>query len=499
MYGCIYLSIYPHTYPSIYLSTYLPSICLSIYIFFYHVLTSLQCKISALGRDRASFTWRRLHRHEFFLPPELHATVDQFNGHVTACLVLFSRVLPFVRSSAAQCSPSLVRCPWCVCLPLLTGIPIVSVDYRLAPENPFPAALQDCWLAYTWLVEHGAQAILHGVLPSASSDAAADDRSARPRVILVGDSAGGNLAAAVTIHAIRSGYPHPPAALVLAYPALRLQPHFSPSLLLSMDDRMVPYTFLLSCLDAYIGLDPDAGVESETSAASDAVTTVSATVHVATKEATDKPQLSAPSLLRSASFPLASAVHAGASVPSASQFSAMSSAVLLSSSSSVALSSPYSACASSGSSSSLSSFSSAPPVAPSSARSTDAALSSLRSRAPCIAQFGERSVDNPLISPSRADDSVLALFPPTRLVVGDRDPLYDETVRFSYRLQRAGVDVGLQVYEEFPHGFLNFDWGIAVNTFGELQTEARRAIGDLAETIRQLALSVSHCPDCRPD
>ncbi|WP_284143815.1 alpha/beta hydrolase fold domain-containing protein [Psychrobacter sp. WY6] len=57
-----------------------------------------------------------------------------------------------------------------------TGWPIVSVDYRLAPEHPAPAALKDCITAYAWLAEH-----CHtlGALPS--------------RIVLAGDSAGGGL------------------------------------------------------------------------------------------------------------------------------------------------------------------------------------------------------------------------------------------------------------------------------------------------------------------
>ncbi len=58
-----------------------------------------------------------------------------------------------------------------------TGWPVVSVDYRLAPEHAAPTALRDCLAAYEWLAEH-----CHtlGALPS--------------RIVLSGDSAGGCLA-----------------------------------------------------------------------------------------------------------------------------------------------------------------------------------------------------------------------------------------------------------------------------------------------------------------
>lgn len=57
-----------------------------------------------------------------------------------------------------------------------TGWPVVSVDYRLAPEYPAPTALRDCITAYAWLAEH---CHLFGALPS--------------RIVLAGDSAGGGL------------------------------------------------------------------------------------------------------------------------------------------------------------------------------------------------------------------------------------------------------------------------------------------------------------------
>jgi acetyl esterase len=83
-----------------------------------------------------------------------------------------------------------------------TSCTVVNVDYRLAPEHPYPVPLEDCFAALSWSAEHAA------------------DLSADPRAIVIaGSSAGGNLAAAATLLARDTGAPEI-AAQILIYPVI---------------------------------------------------------------------------------------------------------------------------------------------------------------------------------------------------------------------------------------------------------------------------------------
>ena len=78
----------------------------------------------------------------------------------------------------------------CRQLALRSGVAVVALDYRLAPEHRFPAAVDDCWGALQWLAQHGATL---GLDPT--------------RLAIGGDSAGGTLAAVLALMARDASLP----------------------------------------------------------------------------------------------------------------------------------------------------------------------------------------------------------------------------------------------------------------------------------------------------
>lgn len=88
----------------------------------------------------------------------------------------------------------------CRTLANAVGCVVIAAGYRLAPEHKFPGAVNDCYDAVSWIAEHAEEL---GIDPG--------------RLAVGGDSAGGNLAAAVTLLARQQGGP-PLAAQLLVYP-----------------------------------------------------------------------------------------------------------------------------------------------------------------------------------------------------------------------------------------------------------------------------------------
>ncbi|ABW10008.1 Alpha/beta hydrolase fold-3 domain protein [Parafrankia sp. EAN1pec] len=92
--------------------------------------------------------------------------------------------------------------PWVARYVSATGVPMLSVEYRLAPEHSHPTPAEDCYAALRWLADH---AVELGVDPA--------------RIAVMGDSGGGGLAAAVALLARDRGGPVL-ARQILIYPML---------------------------------------------------------------------------------------------------------------------------------------------------------------------------------------------------------------------------------------------------------------------------------------
>jgi acetyl esterase len=130
--------------------------------------------------------------------------------------------------------------PVCTNIASQAGCIVVNVDYRLAPEHPFPAPLDDAFAAYRWCLEH--------------ADEVGGDPS---RVAIGGDSAGGYLAAAITLEAKAAGLAQP-TLQVLIYPQVDMADRSASMIEI---DAFINEPMLAGLVAAHVGdavLDPRA-------------------------------------------------------------------------------------------------------------------------------------------------------------------------------------------------------------------------------------------------
>jgi epsilon-lactone hydrolase len=105
------------------------------------------------------------------------------------------RALLYIHGGAWFLGSTTTHRPLVSSLAYASRVRALSINYRLAPEHPFPAGLDDCMVAYEWLLHSG-------IAPD--------------KIIVAGDSAGGNLTLALLIALRDAGKPLPAGAVAIS-------------------------------------------------------------------------------------------------------------------------------------------------------------------------------------------------------------------------------------------------------------------------------------------
>ncbi|XP_077600211.1 lipase, hormone-sensitive a [Stigmatopora nigra] len=277
------------------------------------------------------------------------------------------------------------------------NVPVLSVDYSLAPEAPFPRALEECFYAYCWALKN-----CH--LLGSTAD----------RVCLAGDSAGGNLCITVSMKAMSCGV-RVPDGIMAAYPATLLTTDASPSRLLTLLDPLLPLGVLAKCLNAYAGVEsqvvqPAVGSNSLRALGRDTTVLLS-------------------QLTQGASTWIQSFLRPTSRIPSQTETGSQST--------------------------DRDPNHTSPPNLQCHVDYPDG-FQPLRSQ--CLAVVQPTScpiIRNPFVSPLLAPDSLLRGLPPIHLVAPALDALLDDSVMFAKKLRDLGQPISLTVVEDLPHGFLS--------------------------------------------
>ncbi|XP_077383928.1 hormone-sensitive lipase isoform X3 [Festucalex cinctus] len=368
------------------------------------------------------------------------------------------------------------------------GVPILSVDYSLAPEAPFPRALEECFYAYCWALRN------HHLLGWTGE-----------KVCLAGDSAGGNLCVTTSLRAAAFGV-RMPDGLVATYPATLLTAYASPSRLLTLIDPLLPLSVLSRCLSAYAGNEPQTEKQVEKVSTLSMVRRDTALllrdfrqgasnwIHslLDSNRAANPPstQPEATDAVRtSVSEASISSPHVAPSEFLAGKLSVKSQtcqdlgahnsdshcAPLVSERAPEEVHFSISADTRSPVHGDLSSVAIPPPVGE---EGSEFPLGFEPLRSEQLSEMKLHSspvVKDPFCSPLLAPDSLLKALPPVHIVACALDPMLDDSVMFAKRLRAVGQPVTLCVVDDLPHGFLSLS---------QLSRETREAAGVCAERIR---------------
>ncbi|XP_039208135.1 hormone-sensitive lipase isoform X3 [Crotalus tigris] len=368
------------------------------------------------------------------------------------------------------------------------GAPILSIDYSLSPEAPFPRALEECFFAYCWALKN-----CHLLGSTAQT------------VCLAGDSAGGNLCITVSMRAAAFGIKMPDG-IMAAYPVTLLEIAASPSRLLALLDPLLPLSVLCKCLSAYAGMESEQPDDSALEKL-DPMNMMRRNTALLFRDL----RLGASALVGSLMDKTGKRNRAGA-VNEALRKSASETSLKLKPFASHKDSRKKSQTCQNflGSSDVQRDTSSTTPDSEDqptfflSDQDQEAFSSSsaqglvfpdgfqpLRTSQPAASLPLELSpiVKNPFMSPLLAPDEMLKGLPPIHIVACALDPMLDDSVMFAQRLRALGQPVTLRVVQDLPHGFLSLS---------QLCRETRQASAVCTEIIRNILVPSDAAPPQPP-
>ncbi|XP_072753950.1 hormone-sensitive lipase [Anoplolepis gracilipes] len=335
------------------------------------------------------------------------------------------------------------------------GVPILSIDYSLAPEAPYPRALEEVLYAYAWALKHASTLL----------------GSTAEKVIFVGDSAGGNLNLGATLKCLQLNIKRPDG-IFMAYAPVFIDFVPSPSRLLCLTDTLLPFGFMLRCLKAYTGSDnkkPIKEHENEECAKSDtesfAEVSESDLIALALSPNGDGANgaqklvsLPSDSTLNSVSLTEVDGIEGPkAQVESREYISRFLN--IYRNSGTASISSPV---AENGNVSRDGNISGHSDKSWSlfgwslGRNNKDVRQLDINNAKPPWEEFIFTIPKDLFMSPYLASDDMLVHIPPMKILTVEFDPCLDDCVMFARKLRSLGNKVTLDILPDLPHGFFNF-------------------------------------------
>lgn len=316
-------------------------------------------------------------------------------------------------------------------------IPILCIDYSLAPEAPFPRALEEILYAYCWAKKH------------------TDFLGTTGEVIIgAGDSAGANLLLSTTLKCIKLKIPVM-VGLFVAYAPTLVHYTPSPSRLLCMMDSLIPFGFLMRCLKAYavpgpnmkqiVSMDVD---NSDTESFEEISESDLQELQAQRSPVSDNSDTLTYTSLNS---------NEAENTANALKESESENDHKTTSSTSLTTTESLQKKLSTLVTNFRESFSKYLVVGEGTASDATKLLDlDVDPKNSFLDKFSFDVPKDPYLSPLLADEEDLKNFPPTRVLSVRMDPCLDDCIMFAKRLKKVGNNVDVDVLNGLPHGFLNF-------------------------------------------